>query len=87
MTMTQRARRRGAVTANPHQGVRITRAGLPAPTAAGRFALPLAVTLDGRDLGTARLVLTHEDAAALHAQLGRLLAESTPTPPDERSDT
>ncbi|SCD53843.1 hypothetical protein GA0115251_11119 [Streptomyces sp. TverLS-915] len=75
------------MTANPNQGVRLSRTGRFALTAAGRFALPLAVTLDGRDLGTARLVLTQEDAAALHAQLGHLLAESSPTPPDERSDT
>ena len=86
MTMTQRARRGVTLTANPAQGVRIERNGSLETTHAGRFALPLSITHDGALLGVGRLVLTYDSAANLHAELGRLLAESIPpTTPDERS--
>lgn len=76
------------MTANPSQGVRIERDGSLEKTNAGRFALPLSVTQNGAILGTGRLTLTYESAAELHAELGRLLAESIPpTTPDERSET
>jgi hypothetical protein len=89
MTMTQRARRGVTLTANPAQGVRIERNGSLETTHAGRFAMPLSVTQDGADLGVGRLILTYECAAELHAELGRLLAaeSTTPTTPDERSET
>ncbi|MFM9637586.1 hypothetical protein [Streptomyces turgidiscabies] len=87
MTMTQRARRGVTLTANPAQGVRIERDGSLQTTNAGRFAMPLSVTQNGADLGVGRLILTYESAAELHAELGRLLAESPPTTPDERSET
>jgi hypothetical protein len=87
MTMTQRARRGVTVTANPAQGVRIERSGSLEATAAGRFALPLSVAHNGAELGVGRLTFTYDSAAELHAELGRLLAESIPpTTPDERSE-
>ncbi|AZM57634.1 hypothetical protein DMA15_12775 [Streptomyces sp. WAC 01529] len=76
------------MTANPSQGVRIVRDGSLETTNAGRFALPLSVTQNGTELGVGRLILTFDTAAELHAELGRMLAESIPpTTPDERSET
>lgn len=75
------------MTANPAQGVRIERNGSLETTNAGRFALPLSIMVNGADLGVGRLILTYERAAELHAELGRRLAESPPTTPDERSET
>lgn len=73
MTTTQRRAVRR--TANPTQGVRIER--LPGKdahlTEAGRIAIPLWVLKDGKHLGDSDLVLTHDEAALLHAQLDRLL--------------
>jgi hypothetical protein len=74
------------VTANPAQGVRINRNGSLRRTAAGRIALPLAVGKDGEAIGTGDLVLTNASAEALHAELGRLLAESVPPATPERSE-
>lgn len=80
MTTTQR---RGAAgkTANPAKGVRIER--LPdrplRRTGAGRVALPLWVLNDGVHVGDGELVMTHDDATALYAELGAFLTEA----PDE----
>ncbi|MGA5489548.1 hypothetical protein ACPCK1_17550 [Streptomyces pseudogriseolus] len=75
------------MTANPAQGVRIDRSGPLRRTAAGRIAIPLNVGKNGDPVGEGDLVLTHDAAALLHAELGRLLVESIPpTTPDERSE-
>ncbi|MDX3753749.1 hypothetical protein ACFWD7_37050 [Streptomyces mirabilis] len=76
------------MTANPSQGVRIDRIGPLRRTAAGRVALPLTVGKNGEPIGEGDLVLTNAAAELLHAELGRLLAESfPPITPDERSET
>lgn len=66
------------MTANPRQGVRVQRS--PAPglrqTGAGRIALPLSVSHDGRHVGDADLVMTCDAAADLYAELGRALADA-----------
>ncbi|MGW7197563.1 hypothetical protein [Streptomyces chryseus] len=75
------------MTANPSQGVRIDRNGQLRRTAAGRIAIPLNVGKNGDPVGEGDLVLTNAAAEMLHAELGRLLAESIPpTTPDERSE-
>ncbi|MFF1756114.1 hypothetical protein [Streptomyces sp. NPDC058266] len=76
MTTTQR-QTAARKTANPQQGVRIER--LPdrplRRTGAGRVALPLWVLNDGVHVGDGDLVLTFDEATALHSELGRLLVE------------
>jgi hypothetical protein len=64
------------MTANPHQGVRIERIASRdvRRTQAGRIAVPLWVVKDGEHVGDGDLVLTHDEAAVLHAQLDRLLS-------------
>ncbi|SDL43354.1 hypothetical protein [Streptomyces indicus] len=78
MTTTQR-QAAARKTANPQQGVRIER--LPdrplRRTGAGRVALPLWVLNDGVHIGDGDLVLTFDEATALHAELGRLLVEQS----------
>jgi hypothetical protein len=87
MTTTQRVRRGSVgVTANPAQGVRIDRSGPLRRTAAGRVAIPLTVGKNGDRVGEGDLVLTFDDAALLHAELGRLLTESIPPTTPERSE-
>ncbi|MFF9690213.1 hypothetical protein [Streptomyces sp. NPDC014623] len=75
MTMTQR--RRGVpVTANPRQGVRVQRSAALRRTEAGRIALPLSITQNGKRLADSELVMTCDAAAELYAELGRVLAEA-----------
>ncbi|MCX4705633.1 hypothetical protein [Streptomyces sp. NBC_01373] len=87
MTTTQRQRRVIGLTANPAQGVRIDRVGDLRRTAAGRLALPLSVSNNGSPICDGDLVMTNDEATALHAHLGRLLAESIPPTATERSLT
>lgn len=68
------------MTANPSQGVRINRIGALRRTAAGRIAMPLTVGKDGDRVGEGDLVLTFDSAAALYAELGRVLAEPSTSP-------
>ncbi len=77
------------MTANPSQGVRIDRAtnGGLRRTEAGRIALPLSVGNNGHLIGEGDLVMTHDEAVALHGELGRLLAGSlTPATDAEVSE-
>ncbi|MFF7365602.1 hypothetical protein [Streptomyces sp. NPDC008125] len=74
MTLTQR-RRGVAVTANPRRGIRLRRTTALRRTEAGRIALPLSIARDGTEIGDAELVLTVDETAALHAELGRQLAD------------
>lgn len=80
MTMTQRRSQKCGGSANPAQGVRVDR--IPSKpvrlTEAGRIALPLWVLRDGRHLGDAELVLTHDEAVALRDELTGLLAQWGP---------
>ncbi|AKY02196.1 MULTISPECIES: hypothetical protein [unclassified Streptomyces] len=79
MTATQRRQSAGK-TANPKQGVRIERLpGRPLrQTGAGRVALPLWVLSDGIHVGDGDLVLTHDEATTLHAELGRFVTDAEP---------
>ncbi|NSC21500.1 hypothetical protein FM076_09905 [Streptomyces albus subsp. chlorinus] len=61
------------MTANPSQGLRATRRAPVRLTAAGRIALPLSIASDGIPIGQTDLVLTHDEASALRAELDRLL--------------
>lgn len=64
------------MTANPRRGIRIARSTKSLrQTEAGRIAVPLSVAHDGAELGDAELVLTVDQTAELHAELGRQLAE------------
>lgn len=74
------------MTANPSQGVRIDRSGPLRRTAAGRIAIPLTVGKNGDRVGEGDLVLTFDSAAALYADLGRVLAESTTPPTDPAAE-
>ncbi|RKN43232.1 hypothetical protein D7294_10975 [Streptomyces hoynatensis] len=82
-TQKNRSGRNKGTTANPAQGVRIER--LPSRplqrTEAGRIALPLWVLNDGEHVGDGALVMTCDEAAELHREIGRLLA----TQPEEKS--
>lgn len=70
------------MTANPSQGVRITRpAARPIRrTEAGRIALPLTVHQDGEHIGSGDLVLTQDQATALYLELGQQLGATPPQP-------
>ncbi|MGH3343481.1 MAG: hypothetical protein ACRDPK_11505 [Carbonactinosporaceae bacterium] len=65
---------------SPATGLRIER--LPnrdlRRSGAGRIALPLWVLIDGKHLGDGELVMTIDEAAALHTQLGHLLRFTPP---------
>lgn len=64
------------MTANPRQGVRVQRSAALRRTEAGRIALPLSVTRDGKHLADSELVMTCDAAAELYAQLGQALADA-----------
>lgn len=86
MTMTHRrsSKQEGGTSANPARGWRIERiiGRPPHRTEAGRIALPLWLSSDGRHVADGALVMTADEAAELRAHLDRLLGDGGQGPGD-----
>ena len=71
------------MTANPNQGWRIA----PKPgaelrrTEAGRFAMPMEITNDGRHVSDIEYVYTGAEIERLYRQMRELYTEGAPVPP------